>query len=335
MKINRKNILISISLLIIFFAFAFFYFYAMDKGNGNKEVVLEIPENATGRQISHILSESGVVRNACMFRLMVLAVGEDGKLQSGFYKLHQGLTVREVIEELHKGRCAFVTVTVPEGSNVGQIAQILKNANLRNASDFIDVASSYAPYSYMYGKEASKVKGEGFLKADTYDIPVNYTSKEICDLMYQNTDKMLSESIRERAKKKNLTLHELMTLASMVEKEALFKEDQKMIASVIFSRLEKNMPLQIDATVQYVLGWERKDLSIEDTKVSSPYNTYMRNGLPPGPIASPGIDAINAVLDANVGEYLYYVAKKDGHHVFSKTYEEHQKLIDEIYAGEK
>ena len=92
------------------------------------------------------------------------------------------------------------------------------------------------------------------------------------------------------------------------------------------------MPLQIDATVQYVLDWNKKELSVEDTKVASPYNTYMRVGLPPGPIASPGIDAINAVLDAKAGEYLYYVATKDGHHVFSKTYEEHQAQIEKIYT---
>lgn len=335
MKINRKNIIISISFVIILFVAAFFYFYAFDRNTSGGEVTLEIPNSATGRQISNILHEKGIVRNAFMFRLVACIVGEDGKLQSGFYKLHQGLTIREVIEELHKGRQEFITVTIPEGSNVSEIFEILKKSGFTNIDDFLDIATNYAPYNYMYGPEVSKVKGEGFLKADTYDIPKNYSSKEICDLMYKSTDEMLDKDIRKRAEEKHMTLHKLMTLASMVEKEALFKEDQKMIASVILTRLEKNMPLQIDATVQYVLGWENKNLSIEDTKVESPYNTYVRQGIPPGPIGSPGKSAIYAVLDANVGEYLYYVAKKDGHHVFSKTYEEHQKQIEEIYAEDK
>lgn len=332
MQTKRKYIVMAAVFFICLVAFAFFYFYAFDKRSGNKEVMLEIPAHATGRQISKILEDNGIVRSAFLFRLAVFVTHEDGTLQSGFYKLHQGLTIRETISELHKGRHAFITITIPEGSNVYQIAEILKKSGFTNTDDFIDVASDYGPLSYMYGPESAKIKAEGFLKADTYDIPKEYTSKQICDLMYKSTDKMLDENIRKRAKAKNMSLHKLMTLASMVEKEALFKEDQKMIASVILARLEKNMPLQIDATVQYVLDWNKKELSVEDTKVASPYNTYMRVGLPPGPIASPGIDAINAVLDAKAGEYLYYVATKDGHHVFSKTYEEHQAQIEKIYT---
>ena len=118
----------------------------------------------------------------------------------------------------------------------------------------------------------------------------------------------------------------------MVEREARFKEDQVPIASVMLARLEKGMPLQIDATVQYALGENKAELSIGDTKVDSPYNTYLYPGLPPGPIASPGIDAVEAVLTAVPGDYLYYVAKSDGHHVFTKTFEEHEAAIREIYG---
>ena len=118
----------------------------------------------------------------------------------------------------------------------------------------------------------------------------------------------------------------------MVEREAKVKEDQVKIASVILSRLEKQMPLQIDATVQYALGSRKEELTVADTKIDSPYNTYLRMGLPPGPIGSPGMDAIKAVLAAQPGEYLYYVAEKNGRHVFTKTLEEHEAEIARIYG---
>lgn len=118
----------------------------------------------------------------------------------------------------------------------------------------------------------------------------------------------------------------------MVEREARFKEDQVPIASVMLKRLEIGMPLQIDATIQYALGSQKEELTIADTKIDSPYNTYIHNGLPPGPIGAPGLDAIEAVLAAEPGEYLYYVAQADGHHVFTKSYEEHQAETESIYG---
>lgn len=129
-----------------------------------------------------------------------------------------------------------------------------------------------------------------------------------------------------------MTLHDLLTLASMVEREARFKEDQVPIASVMLKRLQLGMPLQIDATIQYALGSQKEELTLADIRIDSPYNTYTHKGLPPGPIGSPGMDAILAVLDAEPGEYLYYVAQPDGHHVFTKTYEEHQAETANIYG---
>jgi UPF0755 protein len=175
--------------------------------------------------------------------------------------------------------------------------------------------------------------GEGFLFADTYSIPLDYTARQVCDLMYQHTDEMLTEAMRRQAAAKNLPLHSLFTLASMVEREARFKEDQVPIASVMLLRLSMGMPLQIDATIQYALGAQKAELSLADTRIDSPYNTYTHVGLPPGPIGSPGLDALQAVLAAEPGEYLYYVAEADGHHVFTRTYAEHQAETERIYGS--
>lgn len=310
------------------------YVYAYDTRPSDGSVALDIPKNATGGEIGDILEKAGIVRSAVLFRAALFITGDGAELQSGHYRLQKGMTMEAVVQTLQKGVSAFKTVTIPEGTTVVGMQDILSKAGLSGADGFAEEAASYGPLQYMYGPEAADVKGEGFLFPDTYDIPDDYTPRQICDLMYRRTDQMLDSDIRERAAARKISLHDLMTIASMVEKEARFKEDQVPIASVILTRLSVGMPLQIDATVQYALGQTKENLTNEDTRVQSPYNTYLRQGLPPGPIAAPGRDAILAVLDAEPGEYLYYVAKADGHHVFTKTYDQHNAEIGAIYGNQ-
>lgn len=308
------------------------YFYSFDHVNLHGKVHLQIAPNATGHDISTELEKKGVIRSAALFNLYARLLGEGNQLQSGSYTIEQGISIRQAIQELKNSRVESVSVTIPEGYTVHQMAQLFQQAGLDNAADFEQEASTYGPLKYQYGPVAAPVKGEGFLFADTYDIPVSSTARQICDRLYQRTDAMLTADIRNRAQAKGMTLHTLMTLASMVEREARFPEDQVPIASVMLKRLEIGMPLQIDATIQYALGEPKAELTIADTKLDSPYNTYTHPGLPPGPIGSPGMGAIEAVLAAQPGEYLYYVAQADGHHVFTKSYEEHQTETENIYG---
>ena len=309
------------------------YLYGADRSTSAGTVVVDIPPAATGGEIARILEERGVVKSASAFRAALVLTGAGDKLQTGHYRLPLNLTMEEVIGALQKGSADFTTVTIPEGATVAQMQGILSRAGLPGADHFADEAASYGPLPYMYGPEAAPVKGEGFLFADTYDIPVDYTARQICDLMYKRTDAVLDSQIRKEAAAREMSLHDLMTIASMVEREARFREDQVPIASVMLKRLQLGMPLQIDATVQYALGETKPDLTNADLTVDSPYNTYLRQGLPPGPIGAPGKDAIKAVLAAKPGEYLFYVAKEDGHHVFTKTYEEHNAQIGAIYGN--
>lgn len=328
-------IIVSVALLLgVAFCGVWEYVYAYDTKPGDGSVALDIPKNATGGEIGDILEKEGIVRSAALFRTALFITGEGDRLQSGHYRLQRGMTMAAVVQALQKGAAAFKTVTIPEGTTVAGMRDILEKAGLAGAENFAEEAATYGPLQYMYGPEPADVKGEGFLFPDTYDIPDEYTARQICDLMYRRTDQVLDSDIRERAAAKKISLHDLMTIASMVEKEARFKEDQIPIASVIFTRLSVGMPLQIDATVQYALGKTKENLTNEDTRVQSPYNTYLRQGLPPGPIAAPGQDAIMAVLAAEPGEYLYYVAKPDGHHVFTKTYDEHNAEIGAIYGNQ-
>ncbi len=309
------------------------YFYAFDRPGGSGKVHLHVAKAATGHDIANLLEEKGVIRSASLFNVYARIFGEGNQLQSGDYHLEKGLTVKEAIAAMKHGKVEAAEVTVPEGYTVRQIAGLLYAAGIAGAEDFAAEAATYGPLPYQYGPVAAPIKGEGFLFADTYSIPVDYTARQICDLMYKHTDEMLTPAMREKAAAKNLPLHSLFTLASMVEREARFKEDQVPIASVMLKRLALNMPLQIDATIQYALGAQKEELTLADTKIDSPYNTYTHPGLPPGPIGSPGLDALQAVLAAEPGEYIYYVAEKDGHHVFTKTYEEHQAETERIYGS--
>lgn len=309
------------------------YLYEGERHPIKGSVVLDVSEEMTGREIADLLEEKGVIRSAFLFRGALLATGAGASLQHGHYRFEGALTMKEVIAELGRGEADARTVTIPEGATAGEIEEILKKAGLPGAAGFAAKAAEPVPYPYMQGTEAAKVAGEGFLFADTYDIPMDYDAGKIAALMYKRTDEILTSEIRAAAEKKKMSLHDLMTLASMVEREARFKEDQEPIASVMLARLAAGMPLQIDATVQYALGRQKAELLLSDTKIDSPYNTYLRQGLPPGPIGAPGESAIRAVLAAEPGGYLYYVAQKDGHHVFTKTYEEHQEKIAEIYGN--
>lgn len=333
---KRKRILISLfafaALLCALLFGAWRHLYAGARSAGTGSVTLDIPQAATGGEIASLLEKEGLIASASQFKLALLLTGESAGLQSGHYRLVRGMTIEETIASLKKGQADFVTVTIPEGSTVRGMREIFEQAGIAGAKDFLEEAKAYAPFSYMKGTESVAVAGEGFLFADTYDIPKDFTAREICDLLYKRTDEMLTAELRAKADARKISLHDLMTVASMVEREARFKEDQGPIASVIYARLAAGMPLQIDATVQYALGKVKPELTLADTQVSSPYNTYLRQGLPPGPIAAPGRDAILAALSARPGEFLYYVAQKDGHHVFTKTLEEHNEKIREIYG---
>ncbi|MDY6084202.1 MAG: endolytic transglycosylase MltG [Dialister sp.] len=330
---RKRALFCLLAAAIVFCAAGFYYVYNGLGARPSGDVIdVVIPKEATGQEISSVLVRNGIISDGFAFRVVLAVTGEGKRLQSGHYHLRQGLSIRQAVEALHKGADDYITVTIPEGYTVKQMAEVFKKAGVAGGNSFEETAAVYGPLSWQYGPVAVPVRGEGFLFPDTYDVPLDYDAKQICDMMYCRMDSMITADIRQRAEKKSLTLYALITLASMVEREARFKEDQVPIASVMLARLKAGMPLQIDATVQYALGETKPEVTVEDTKVDSPYNTYLCRGLPPGPIGAPGMDAIRSVLDAEPGEYLYYVAEKDGHHVFTKTLEEHRAETRRIYG---
>ena len=228
------------------------------------------------------------------------------------------------------GKTAAVRVTIPEGLNVREMAKRFAEAGLVDEDEFLKVAKTFAPYDYIESVPQADYRIEGFLFPDTYDFSNDATPESIMQKMADEFDRKLTPEMRRQAKEKHLSIYELITLASLVEKEARFPEDRPMIAQVFFKRLAINMPLQTDTTLQYLLDAPKEDVSIEDTKMESPYNTYQHYGLPPGPIACPGMASIEAVLNPADTDYLYFVADRNGHNHYTNTYDEHLEVVNRV-----
>ena len=190
-------------------------------------------------------------------------------------------------------------------------------------------AEDFAPYGYMRKRKDVRYAAEGFLFPETYSVESDTPIEDILKLMAEEFDKRLTPAMRERAKELGLSLYDLTTLASLVEREVRYPEDRAIVAQVFLKRLKMNMPLQTDASLQYLMDAPKEDVTIKDTEIESPYNTYKHAGLPPGPIANPGIEAIEAVLHPADTDYLYFVADRKGHNHYSNTYDEHLALVNQ------
>lgn len=222
---------------------------------------------------------------------------------------------------------------MPEASSIPQIAAKLEKGKLGSAEAFQQAAIDYAPYPYMETPNPHVIyKAEGFAYPATYDLPEGATEKEILATMVKEFNRRLDEELKNQIKASGMSIRDVVNLAAMVEKEAVHEDEMPLIAGVFLNRLHKNMPIQSDTTIQYLLGHQKGDLRYDDLKVDSPYNTYLYPGLPPGPIASPSEQAIKAVLNPQKSDYLYFVADKDGYHRFTKTYEEHKAMIRAIHG---
>ena len=290
---------------------------------------IKISEGMSVGEIADKLSSKGVIASGLKFRILSKIRGYDDKLKSGTYVFTPNMTENAVFEKLLNGETYLITLTVPEGFGVKEIANRLEYLDLANKEEFLKLAENFAPYDYMKKRKDVVYSVEGFLFPATYSFEADATAEDILKAMTDEFDRRITPEMRERAKKEDLSIYDLTILASLVEREVRFEEDRAKVAQVFFKRLKINMPLQTDATLQYLLDAPKEDVEIEDTKIESPYNTYLNAGLPPGPIASPGIESFDAVLHPADTDYLYFVADRSGHNHYAKTYEEHMELVNQ------
>ncbi len=282
---------------------------------------VDVPEGLTARQTAELLGSKGVIQSVFVFRVLLKVTGFDRHLKPGTYTLrvHEWPTV--VARKLTLGLTDDLKLTIPEGFMASQIAERLEKAGIVDARAFLAFVSAR--------------KLEGRLFPSTYHFPPGYGAEKTAAVMTAEFEKQIAAAYAAASPKPELSFEDALTLASIVEREAVLKQERPIIAAVYLNRLKKKMPLQADPTVQYALGLDhwKKGLTRADLQTSSPYNTYLKRGLPPGPICSPGLESFKGVLSPAKTEALYFVADMTGGHLFSETNEEHSKAR-QIYKKE-
>ena len=296
--------------------------------------VITVENGMTAADIANMLHKEKLIKRPESFRLEARFMGLEGKLQAGKYEIEAGKSNSEIIDILARGQVKTVSFTVPEGYTVNKIAAKLATEGLGDAEKFKEAARNYTPYKYMETNNPDVIyKAEGFIYPSTYLFTDGMTEKDMLATMVKEFNTQINhEKIGDAAEKADMQLRDIVTIASMVELEAVFKEEQPRIAGVFLRRLQIYMPIQSDTTIQYILGAQKEEITFADTEIQNPYNTYVNAGLPPGPIGSPSLDAIKAVLNPEQTDYLYFVADKDGHHRFTRTYDEHLQEIENIHG---
>lgn len=306
------------------------WFLTQPAGSTQEPVLITIKAGTPAKTIAENLEVRNLIRNALVFRIAAKIEGVENSLQAGEYAISPNMSVQQILLMMSQGQTAYQQVTIPEGYTVDQIAELLGEKKLANPDKFKALAKNYAPYPYMQPNPNTKYSAEGFIFPDTYRLAKGVTEEELLSMMVKQFDSKLTPEYRQRASVLGVSLREVIIMASLVEKEAKLSEERPVIAGVFANRVKLGMPLQSCATIQYILGYPKAELTINDTQISSPYNTYQIPGLPPGPIANPGSAAIKAVLFADKTDYLYFVADKQGKHHFSKTYEDHLTAISQV-----
>ncbi len=283
-------------------------------------IEVTIQRGMTPSDISALLKESGVIRSEKKFLFGAKLLGVTRKLQAGRYVFQGRLNNYAVLSKLFKGDVVTEQVTIPEGSRATKIAGILNEALNIDSVRFVSLVYDS---SYSRAQDVIASTLEGYLYPDTYRFHTNTSPEEAIQRMVSRFREVFHDSLIQRAGQIGMTVHQVITLASIVEGEAALDSERSIIAALYMNRLKRNMLLQADPTIQYIIKDSPRRLLNKDLQIDSPYNTYIYPGLPPGPVNSPGIASILAVLYPDTVNYLYMVANGDGSHTFSKTIREH------------
>lgn len=351
-SIVSKVIIIMIKVVLFFsitfaciigakYAFDLGYEYVKDpeqfekKASDSKEIEVIVPKGASTSQIADILKEKGLIKYPILFRAVSKVNRNDGLYKQGPHILNTSMEYLDIMNELKRTVIKKETTrfTIPEGFELRQIVDLLEEKKLIDREKFMHIVEN-EEFDYPFLKNLPKRKNrlEGYLFPDTYEVFADSDEKQIIKKMLDRFGQVFKEKYYQRAKELGMTVDEVVTLASIVEREAMKDDERDMVAAVFHNRLKsKQYPLlQSCATVQYVLGERKPILTEEDTRIESPYNTYIHAGLPVGPIASPGEKSIIATLYPADVDYLFFVARSDGSHVFSKTLQEHINAVNRI-----
>lgn len=317
---KTQHIRLLIFLIVLIFCGSIFWVWWRDgispvNGENTVPELFIIQKGEGVKSIAARLSQQNLIRSSTAFFILVKLDGIETQLQAGDYRLNQSMDARSIARELTHGT-SDVWVTIPEGWRKEEISMKLARE--------LDIPES----------EFLKIAEEGYLFPDTYLVPRDATSGAVLDLFYANFHSKITDSMKSEMMQSGLSFTEALVLASLVEREGKNNEDRPVIAGILYNRLKLKMPLQVDATLQYALGyqsaeknWWKKNLTAQDKLVDSPYNTYINVGLPPSPISNPGLDALKAVTKPVNTEYLYYLHDPKGNVHYAETLNQHTANI--------
>ncbi|MEI6092864.1 MAG: endolytic transglycosylase MltG [bacterium] len=333
-----RNITIAAFVLVFLIGFYFVVSFALflysPASMSKDEAIVDIPSGTTFRAVTHLLYDSKLLKNEKKFLILARLRHAGSKIKSGELRFYKNMTPLQVLDNLLNGVPVTYAFTVPEGFNIYQIGQVLEEKGIiKHASSFISECKNKKTIKEL-GIKADSV--EGYLFPETYVVEKVRDVKSLIKIMNKKYKEVFTQQLIEKSHEIGLTEHEVITLASIVEKETGAVEERKKVASVFFNRLKKGMRLQSDPTTIYGM-WEtyKGNLSKDDLQKYTPYNTYKVFGIPVGPIASPGKDSIMAVLYPEKTDYFFFVSKNDGTHVFTADYGNHQKAVNKFQKDSK
>ncbi len=292
--------------------------------SGNKNIEVEIPRGSTFRQAADILWKEKLIRDKKLFLVLGRLTGADRKIRAGFYSFWSSMSPLDIFSIIRKGRIIEFELRVLEGDSLYEIAETFAKSGLVTKEEFMELARDPDILS-SYDIEAQSM--EGYLYPDTYIVPKGIKARDALDIMLSRMKEKFSPEIVARAEALGMTRTEVLTLASIIEKEAVVDEERPVISAVYHNRLKKRMPLQADPTSIYGIKSSKERITRADLQRKTPYNTYVIRGLPPGPIASPGLKSMIAAVNPAAVPYLYFVSNNDGTHNFSVSLGEHEEAV--------
>ncbi len=322
--VSIRILFVYLPIVIIIVFLISFLIFLLSPVQLNSPVTIEISHGMSLNAVAKNLYEKGVIADVQKFKLLARLLNLSKKIHAGEYQFEGKIGPLRVLKFLTRGWVKKYSISIPEGFTVRQIITLLINNGLGRAEEFEKILSD-REFLKIFGLEEKGL--EGYLFPDTYIFHKGMSERDMLSEMIRNFRRKLPPDAEERAGAHRLTLHQAITLASIVQKETYLKEEMPIVAKVFYNRLRKGMLLQADPTVIYALPDFSGNLRKDDLKIKSPYNTYVYRGLPPGPICNPGLDAINAVLNPADVPYLYFVSRNDGTHEFASTLSEHNRHV--------
>ncbi|MDR6225186.1 endolytic transglycosylase MltG [Desmospora profundinema] len=307
---------------------------SLQLSSGGESVEVEVPQGASVLDVGQILERENVIEHGWLFALYAWLEGKSKGLKAGVYEIPPHSTAQDILGIFADGSQNVMSVTIPEGFTVDQVADRVAKRGVEREAFLKAVNEAEYAYDFVQQIPADPKRThrlEGYLYPITYNLPRDADPHELVDKMLRQFQRELEhDDIKQKLDQKGLTVDEWVTIASIIEREGQVKEELPRIAGVIYNRLDDGMKLQVDATVQYALGKQKERLFYKDLEIDSPYNTYRIEGLPPGPIANPGKAALRAALEPEEHDYFFYVTRKDGtgKHYFARTEKEHEQNIE-------